>query len=38
MQLVVDGEENSFEWYKDIKDLLEAEYAEGWKWQQQNKF
>lgn len=38
MQLVVDGEENFFEWYKDIKDLLKAEYEEGWKWQQPNKF
>ena len=32
-QLVLDGEENFFEWYKDIKDLLKAEYEEGWEWQ-----
>lgn len=38
MQLVVDGEENFFEWYKDIKDLLKAEYEGGWKWEQPNKF
>lgn len=33
MQLVADGEENFFEWYNDIKDLLKTEYEEGWKWQ-----
>jgi len=37
MQLVVDGEENFFEWYNDIKDLLKTEYKEGWKWQQIQK-
>ena len=33
-QLALDGEDNFFEWYNDIKDLLKAEYEEGWKWEQ----
>jgi hypothetical protein len=38
MQLVVDGEENFFEWYNDIKDLLKSTYEAGeWTWQQIQK-
>jgi hypothetical protein len=38
MQLVVDGEENFFEWYDDIKDLLKSTYEAGeWTWQQIQK-
>lgn len=31
-QLVLDGEENFFEWYNNIKDWLEEEYNQGWKY------
>ena len=38
MQLVADGEENFFEWYNDIKDLLKSTYEAGeWTWQQIQK-